>query len=505
MGEPDARPPRVRPHSRRRDHHGSAGPGICQRGRHGHRRALAGRPVQPAGPCDRGALYLWHRGRRRPDGGGFLRGRVAGRSSRARQADLSVRRQQDHDRREHGPGVHRGRRPALRGLRLARAAGGRRERPGCGGGGDPRRAAGDRPALPRHVPDPHRVRESEPAGFQQGPRRAAGRGRARAHQAEARLARVAGVPGAGRGAAGVPQGGGARREMGGGVAAAPAGVCGGLSDRGGPLEPLDERRAAGGLGRGAAAVRAGRSGRGHAGRVGEGHPGGVRTGGESCRWVGGPGPVEQHLRPGRRRFPGGHPRRAEFPLRSARARHGGHRQRDGAARRTSPLHGDVPGLFRLHAAAHSPGGSDGDSGRLHLHARQHRSGGGRSYPPARGARDGPADHPGAARDPAGRRDGDGGSLAGGAHAPRPHVSDPDPAEPADPGSHRGAARLGGGARSLHPRRGAGRESPSDPDRHGLRGAIGRRRAKDLTGERGDGPRGEHAVLGAVRGAAAGLP
>ena len=70
-------------------------------------------------------------GRRRPDGRRLARGRIAGRNAGPGQADLYLRRQPDFAGRAHQPELHRGRAGALRGLSLACAAGGRRQRP-CG-------------------------------------------------------------------------------------------------------------------------------------------------------------------------------------------------------------------------------------------------------------------------------------------------------------------------------------------------------------------------------------
>ena len=47
LGQQDPRPPRVRPHRRRRDHDRAAGPGRRQRGRHGDGRAPRARPARP--------------------------------------------------------------------------------------------------------------------------------------------------------------------------------------------------------------------------------------------------------------------------------------------------------------------------------------------------------------------------------------------------------------------------------------------------------------------------
>ena len=80
--------------------------------------------------------HLLHRLRRRHGGGHPVRGVVAGRPPRARQADRVLRRQPHLDRGRHRARVLRGRRRALRGLRLARAEPrrGHRARRARGGG-----------------------------------------------------------------------------------------------------------------------------------------------------------------------------------------------------------------------------------------------------------------------------------------------------------------------------------------------------------------------------------
>ena len=50
LGQQDPRPPRVRPHRRRRDHHRPARPGRRQRGRHGDGRPPRARPARPRTP-----------------------------------------------------------------------------------------------------------------------------------------------------------------------------------------------------------------------------------------------------------------------------------------------------------------------------------------------------------------------------------------------------------------------------------------------------------------------
>ena len=68
---------------------GPLGPGHLDRRRHGAGRAHAGRALQPRRPRDRRSLHVRDRLRRRPAGGRRLRGLLAGRPPRPRQADLA--------------------------------------------------------------------------------------------------------------------------------------------------------------------------------------------------------------------------------------------------------------------------------------------------------------------------------------------------------------------------------------------------------------------------------
>ena len=96
VGLADAGPPRGAPHRGRRGHHRPARPGLRQRRRHGHRRALAARPLRPRAVRP---PHLRHLQRRRPDGGHQPRGRLARRPPRPRPARLRLRRQPHHHRR----------------------------------------------------------------------------------------------------------------------------------------------------------------------------------------------------------------------------------------------------------------------------------------------------------------------------------------------------------------------------------------------------------------------
>ena len=196
-------PPRVRPRARDRDHHRAARPGHLDRRRHGARRAHDGRALRrgPGRP-----LHVRDRVRRRPRGGHRLRGELARRPPRPRPPDRLLRRQPHLDRGRHRARLLRGRRQALRGLRLARPEPRRGPRARHDGGGRRGRAARDRPAEPDHRPHAHRARLAEQAGHARGARRAARRGGDPAHQAGLRLAQRGAVLHPGRGARALPRG-----------------------------------------------------------------------------------------------------------------------------------------------------------------------------------------------------------------------------------------------------------------------------------------------------------
>ena len=131
-------------------------------------RMLAAR-FDHAGPGADLALHLLHRLRRRHGGGHPVRGVVAGRPPRARQADRLLRRQPHLDRGRHQARLLRGRRRALRGLRLARAEPARGPRARRARGGGAQRARRRRPPEPDHRPHPHRARLAEQAGHPRRP------------------------------------------------------------------------------------------------------------------------------------------------------------------------------------------------------------------------------------------------------------------------------------------------------------------------------------------------
>ena len=87
-------------------------------------------PVQPARLRPVRLQRLRPVQRRRHDGRHRRRGGLAGRPPQALEPLLDLRRQQDHDRGRDLAGLQRGRGHAVRRLRLERAEGGRRQRPG---------------------------------------------------------------------------------------------------------------------------------------------------------------------------------------------------------------------------------------------------------------------------------------------------------------------------------------------------------------------------------------
>ena len=137
-------PSRARPHAGRRDDHRPARPGLRERRRARRSRSGSSRETfnRPHHELVDHRVYV-HLLRRRPDGGRLVRDGIARRHERARQARLLLRRQPHHDRRHDVDLVHRGSRRAVRGARLARAAGRRRQRPRCAARGDRRRGGGD--------------------------------------------------------------------------------------------------------------------------------------------------------------------------------------------------------------------------------------------------------------------------------------------------------------------------------------------------------------------------
>ncbi len=136
VGQPHAGASRVRAHPRGGDHHRAVGAGHGERGRDGDRAGAPGGPVRPARSAGARSPRLLPRERRRPDGGDLPRGGVAGGAPRAGQPDRLLRRQRHHHRRPDRARLRRRRRRAVRGVRMARDDGGRRERPRGAGPGD---------------------------------------------------------------------------------------------------------------------------------------------------------------------------------------------------------------------------------------------------------------------------------------------------------------------------------------------------------------------------------
>ena len=111
--------------------------------------------------------------------------------------------------------------------------------------------------------------------------------------------------------------------------------------------------------------------------------------------------------------------RAQLPVRDPRARDGLDRQRDRGARwLRQAVRVDLPDLQRLHAPGGPALGADGAARRLGLDARLGRPRRGRADPPAGRDVRGAARDPAPLVHPAGRRQRDGGRLAGRARAAR---------------------------------------------------------------------------------------
>ena len=147
---------------------GAARPGVRERRRHGDRRALPRRALQPAHGTSHRPPHLRDLLRRRPDGGRHEGGRVDRRPPRPRQARLRLRRQPHHDRRHDLALVHdRGQGRALRGVRLARPArrrlgGRRRARAGARARRRPRRSGPRSIVVRSHIALSARRRRSTP-------------------------------------------------------------------------------------------------------------------------------------------------------------------------------------------------------------------------------------------------------------------------------------------------------------------------------------------------------
>ena len=129
----------------------AAGRRLLQRRRHGDRREVPARALRRGRPEP---PHLRDRLRRRPHGGHRRRGGLAGRAARPRPDRLPLRRQRHLARRPDVAELRpRGRREALRGLRLACLGRPRRQRHGRARDGDQERAEGRGQAVahPREV------------------------------------------------------------------------------------------------------------------------------------------------------------------------------------------------------------------------------------------------------------------------------------------------------------------------------------------------------------------
>ena len=312
-----------------------AGHGQCRR--HGDGRACARASFQPSRSHDRRSPDVRDRLRRRPDGRHLGRGGVARGPSEARQADLPLRLQPHLARRADLAGVlDRGRRRALRGVRLAGPA--RRER--------------------RHRPRRDRSRaRARPKPRRRGPRSSSCKRRsATASPKKQGTSEAHGSPArAGRGGGGQEDARLRSRAVVLRSRPRPGRTCGRRSSAAraqqaewdGAFRALCEARIpelaaewkrvqAGelpaGWDDGPAGVR--REGRaGDAPGVGQGaecdRRARARAPRRRCRSVG----IDQHLAQGRRLVRRADRRGAQHPFRRARARHGSDRQRDGLSRR----------------------------------------------------------------------------------------------------------------------------------------------------------------------------
>ncbi len=360
------------------------------------------------------------RRRRLPDGGGLARIRLARRAPEARQPLLDVRQQPHHDRRRHRARLRRRRPHPLRGLRLERAAGRRRQRRGPAAARLRGVQGRGRPADADRDRQPHRVGLAEQAGHRGRARRTARRGGGEADQARLRLARRRPVPGPRRRARALRRGRRpARRRGPRRTGSRPSTTTGPSTATRGRDRDDAAARPARGLGRGPAQLRGRR-------REGPRHPQGLQQGRERDRRT---DPVADrrlrrphrldlgaaHLRR-RDQLRAGQLRRPPGPLRDPRTRRRHRLQRD-VALQAAPAVVDLPHLLRLRAARDTALGDHGAAGDPPLHPRLDRARRGRPDPPAdraagrRCARSPPR------RDPARRRQRGRRGLAA---RPRPH-------------------------------------------------------------------------------------
>ena len=461
VGQPDARPPRVRPDARRRGDDRSARPGHRERGRHGDRRAPARGRVQPRRPSDRRPLDLRDRVRRRPPGGHRVRGVQPRRPPAARQARRPVRRQ-----------PHPARRADRDGL-VARTSS-RASTPTAGTRGGSRTAttsarsrprstaarADDRPSLiavRTHIGfgSPNKQDSQKAHGAPLGPD-------------EVRLTKEAYgwdpdrtffVPDEALGA--VPRGDPRRR--------APRRRLGGRGSRRYAAAHPDARRRVP-----------------PADRAASWPPAGTRTSRRTRpgpRWRPGT-PARTRSRPCAARVPelfGGAADLSESnltdvkgeanfsadeagpqpALRRPRARDGRHRQRHRVPRRLHPVRRHVPDVQRLHARRRPARRARRAARHRRLDARLRRARRGRPDAPAGRALRRAAGDPEPVVRPAGRRQRDGRGLGAGRRAARRAGGPrPDPPEAADAARHGRAGPRGRRARRLRPARGDAAATPA---------------------------------------------
>mmetsp|Transcript_21270 Transcript_21270/g.50572 ORF Transcript_21270/g.50572 Transcript_21270/m.50572 type:complete len:405 (-) Transcript_21270:247-1461(-) len=336
------------------------------------------------------------------------------------------------------------------------------------------------------------------------PRISAGRGRARRHKEGVRFAQTGGKilhfgrrQGTFRRSRRQGRGGHGRVEQGHGR------LQGGEPRQGQGNRAPVRRRAAGRRLRPLAQVRGGR-GQGHRDakvqpavhqRPRSEAPGDARRIGRSY-------PLQLHRTEGGQGLPILQPRRQVHPLRRSRARHGGRLQRSLRLRRFAPL---LRFLHDLHRVLHGQRPSLGPLAvrdHLHLHARFHRSWGGRPYPPAdRAARADPrhAEHqPVASR----RFRRDGGRLQ--ERRGVPHHAQRHRLHPADRHRNVRLVRREGQQGRIHRHR-VGGDPRADHRRHRI-GDRTQRQGRRVPGGAGNshGPR-QHALPGALPEAVPGVP
>uniref|UniRef100_A0A0N4ZCV8 LigA n=1 Tax=Parastrongyloides trichosuri TaxID=131310 RepID=A0A0N4ZCV8_PARTI len=467
VGLQDRRPPGIRPHRRRRDHHRPAGSGPGHLGR-----------FRPGGAASGGALrqgsgrspHLGRRRRRLPDGRRVARGHRPGRPPEAEQAVRPVGRQRNHHRRQ---GVAVGRhRPAdaLQGLRLG----------GPGLGDQAGQADADR------LQDQDRQGRRHHGRQPQDPRRRPGRHRDRGDPSGAELALRA-VRAAGRRAESLGQGRQAGRQ-------GPQGL-GRPSAEPRPtrrLHPRHGRRPAHrrlrSAGRQAEATGRRQARPGHAPVLGRGAGDGVQRHPGNGRRLGRPDRLEQHLRQEHPDHGRAGLRRPLPELRHPRVRHGCGDERSGVARRGHPLRRHLHGVRGLQPPGDPPGRADGRARDPRHDPRLHRPGRRRPDPPAGRASGRPARH----SEPADHAPGGHGRGAGvlaGRPAAQDHADRHVPVAPEDPG---------------RASEGRQRRSESHPVRHRHRGRPGPEGRRDAGGRRRAHPRGVGPLLRPVRAAAQGL-